>query len=127
MLFVVQSEVGTTISGDWDWLTGDSAGCPKGPCTTTWAGTINPNGQLSIVGQFGDDYVASLAGNGLSGTFTGPKGGNVAGYGTWDVTRVPEISPASTASALTLLLGGLLVLTGRDRRRFLRKAGFPGR
>jgi hypothetical protein len=124
MVFVVQSESGTSISGDWDWLSGQSAGCPRVPCTTTWSGTINSSGQLSIVGQFGDDYIASLVGNTLSGTFVGPDGGDTRGYGTWDVTRAPEISPAAAVSALTLLVGGLLVIG--DRRRFFRTESSPG-
>ena len=124
MVFVVQSEVGTTISGDWDWLSGQAAGCPMVPCITTWSGTINSSGQLSIVGQFGDDYIGSLVGNTLSGTFVGPNGGNNRGFGTWDVARAPEISPAAAVSALTLLVGGLLVLS--DRRRFFRTQGSLG-
>ncbi len=31
--------------------------------------------------------------------------------------NIPEIDPGSMASALTLLTGGLLVLTGRRRRK----------
>jgi hypothetical protein len=124
--FVVQSEVGTAISGDFDWLNGDSAGCPTSPCTTTWSGTISSSGQLSIVGQFGDDYsgalTANLVGNTISGTFSGPNGGNARGYGTWDVTSAPEISPASAMSALTLLFGGLLVLSGRKRQSDMRSS-----
>jgi hypothetical protein len=115
MLFVVQSETGDSISGDWNWLSGDANGCTRTPCTTTWTGTISATGQLDVVGEFGDDYVATLVGSTISGTFTGPDGGNTAGYGTWTVsmTRAPEISSGSAASALTLLLGGLMVLTGR--------------
>jgi hypothetical protein len=115
MLFVVQSEVGSSISGDWNWLSGDANGCTRSPCTTTWSGTITSTGQLDVVGEFGDDYVASLIGNTISGTFSGPESGNTAGYGTWTVsmTQAPEISSGSAASALTLLLGGLMVLTGR--------------
>jgi hypothetical protein len=118
MVFVVESEVGTTISGDFDWLSGPANGCTKDPCMTTWSGTISPTGQLSIVGQYGDDYLGTLVGNTISGTFSGPNGGNVAGYGTWDVTKAPEISPAAAVSALTLLVGGLLVVG--DRRRSFR-------
>lgn len=120
MLFVVQSEVGSTISGDFDWLSGVENGCPKDPCTTTWTGTISSGGQvtISLVGQLGVDYAATITGNTLTGTFTGPNGGNQAGYGNWDVTKAPEISPAAAVSALTLLLGGLLVIG--DRRRFFR-------
>jgi hypothetical protein len=120
MLFVVQSEVGTAISGEFDWLSGSSGGCSSGPCMTAWSGTISSTGQLALTGQFGDNYAASLVGsfNGstISGTFSGPYGGNVAGYGTWQVASAPEISANSAASALTLLCGSLLVMSGRNRR-----------
>jgi hypothetical protein len=36
--------------------------------------------------------------------------------GAWTVTQAPEIDPASAASGLTLLLGGLAVLRGRRMR-----------
>jgi hypothetical protein len=124
MEFDVLSEVGTSISGDIDWLSGQPGGCPISPCTTTWSGTISSSGQLSIVGEFGDDYTAtlvgSIAGGTISGSFTGPDGGNVRGYGVWEVTSAPEISSASAVSALTLLFGGLLVVTERSRRKSLR-------
>jgi hypothetical protein len=119
-LFVVQSEVGTAISGDFTWLAGNTGRCPTDPCTTTWSGSINSSGQLSLVGQFGDDYsgtlIANVVGNTISGTFNGPNGGNNRGYGTWNVTSAPEISTVSASSALTLLFGGLLVHAGRKRR-----------
>jgi len=35
------------------------------------------------------------------------------GSGGWGVVSAPEIDPAATISAVTLLLGGLLVLRGR--------------
>jgi hypothetical protein len=116
MLFVVQSQLGTAISGDFDWLSGSSDGCPRDPCTTTWSGTISSTGQVSLAGEFGYDYVGSLVGNTISGTFTGSA--QTPGYGTWTVSTAtaPEIAPGSAASALTLLLGGLLVLTGRRSR-----------
>ena len=120
MLFVVQSEVGTAISGNFDWLPGTTGGCAIDPCITSWSGTISSTGQLSLTGQFGDNYAANLVGtfNGstISGTFSGPNGGNVAGYGTWQVNSAPEISTNSAASALTLLVGSLLVMSGRHRR-----------
>lgn len=122
-VFDVTSEVGTNISGDFEWLSGQSAGCPTDPCTTTWSGTINSAGQISIVGEYGDDYMASLVGTlndgTFTGTFSGPNDGNIRGYGVWEVTSAPEISAASAASALTLLLGGLLVIGGRKRSRSL--------
>jgi hypothetical protein len=34
-----------------------------------------------------------------------------------DGTNVPEIDPSSASSALTLLIGGLLMLTGRRSNR----------
>jgi hypothetical protein len=116
MSFVVQSQSGTAISGYFDWLTGASAGCPSSPCTTTWSGTIDSSGDLAFGGQFGDKYLAGLTtGNTLTGTFTAPASNPDFGYGNWSATLVqaPEIDPASAASALTLLLGGLAVLRGR--------------
>ena len=35
--------------------------------------------------------------------------------GSWSATRAPEIDPASAASGLTLLLGGLAVMRGRSK------------
>ena len=35
--------------------------------------------------------------------------------GAWQVTRAPEIDPASAATGLTLLLGGVAVLRGRRK------------
>jgi hypothetical protein len=34
-----------------------------------------------------------------------------------DVSRVPEIDPASASSALAILIGGLLMLTGRRSKK----------
>jgi hypothetical protein len=117
MLFIVQSQSGSTISGEWDWLSGDVAGCPRTPCTTTWSGSISTGGELSLTGEFGYDYLGGLVGNTISGTFTSAPDANNAGYGTWtaSMARAPEIDTRSAASALTLLLGGLLVLTGRRK------------
>lgn len=125
MTFVVQSEVGSIISGDFSWLPGNSAECPISPCTTTWSGTITSGGQLSFVGQLGDNYsgllTATIVENEIVGSFSGPNGGNQAGYGTWEVTKVPEISSASATSALTLLVGSILLLTGRRSRTAARQ------
>jgi len=117
-VFLVQSEVGSEISGDFDFLGGKTPGCSSDPCTTSWTGTITASGQVSvnITGQFGDEYLGTLVGDTLSGTFTGPNGGKGGDYGVWSVTSAPEISPVSATGALTLLFGGLLVLTGRSRR-----------
>jgi hypothetical protein len=114
MLFIVQSQSGSTISGEWDWLSGDSAGCPRTPCTTTWSGSISAGGELSLTGEFGYDYLGALLGNTISGTFTSSPDAKTPGYGTWtaSMARAPEIDTRSAASALTLLLGGLVVLTG---------------
>jgi hypothetical protein len=51
--------------------------------------------------------------NGVSGS--GAGGGNNGGGGTGGGMSAPEMDPASAASALTLLLGSLLVLRGRLR------------
>ena len=116
MSFVVLSQSGTAISGYFNWVTGATAGCPSSPCTTTWSGTIDSSGDLAIVGKFGDQYFADLLpGETLKGTFAAPASNPNFGYGSWSATevRAPEIDPASAASALTLLLGGLAVLKGR--------------
>jgi hypothetical protein len=117
MLFIVQSQTGSTISGEWDWLSGDAAGCPRTPCTTTWSGSISAGGELSLTGEFGYDYLGGLVGNTIAGTFTSPPEAGNPGYGTWtaSMARAPEIDTRSAASALTLLLGGLVVLTGRRK------------
>ena len=112
MLFIVQSQSGSTISGEWDWLSGDAAGCARTPCTTTWSGSISAGGQLTLTGEFGYDYLGGLVGNTITGTFAAPPGASNPGYGTWTATQAPEIDSRSAASALTLLLGGLFVLTG---------------
>jgi hypothetical protein len=52
--------------------------------------------------------------NGVSGSGSG-GGNNGGGGGTGGVMSAPEMDPASAASALTLLLGSLLVLRGRLR------------
>jgi hypothetical protein len=65
-------------------------------------------------------YVSYLdATNGLC-TLLGPDNPNPCtvsasskSAGVWQVTQAPEIDPASTASGLTLLLGGVAVLRGR--------------
>jgi len=41
------------------------------------------------------------------------KNCGTGGSGGWGVVSAPEIDPAATISAVTLLLGGLLVLRGR--------------
>jgi hypothetical protein len=114
MDFIVQSQSGSTISGEWDWLSGDANGCPRTPCTTTWSGSITAGGELTLTGEFGYDYLGGLVGNTITGTFTSSPDANTPGYGTWtaSMARAPEIDTRSAASALTLLLGGLLVLTG---------------
>jgi hypothetical protein len=117
MDFIVQSQSGSTISGEWDWLSGDANGCPKTPCTTTWSGSITAGGELTLTGEFGYDYLGGLVGNTISGTFTSGPDSNNPGYGSWtaSMARAPEIDTRSAASALTLLLGGLLVLTGQRK------------
>lgn len=49
---------------------------------------------------------------GFSGGFKGTTGGGTGGGGT---TSAPEIDPASAASGLTLLLGSILIIRGRQR------------
>jgi hypothetical protein len=42
---------------------------------------------------------------------------STAAWARIETTSAPEIDPGSMASALTLLTGGMLMLTGRKRRR----------
>jgi hypothetical protein len=117
LLFIVQSQSGSTISGELDWLSGEAAGCTHTPCTTTWSGSISTGGVLTLTGEFGYDYLGGVVGNTISGIFTSPPETNVHGYGTWmtSMIRAPELDTRSAAGALTLLLGGMLVLTGRRK------------
>jgi hypothetical protein len=52
---------------------------------------------------------------GFSGGFSGTSGGGGSGGGGG--MSAPEVDPTSAASALTLLLGSLLILRGRMRRQ----------
>jgi hypothetical protein len=82
---------------------------------------VNGSGELAVftfdaIGKgtsalgFANVMLLDSSFNSISNTTTGAT--VTVGSGT---AKVPEIDPASTASALSLLLGGLLVL--RDRRR----------
>jgi hypothetical protein len=50
-------------------------------------------------------------------TFWGSGGGGGQGKFPGSTMRAPEIDPASAASALTLLMGGVLVLRSRAAKR----------
>jgi hypothetical protein len=81
-----------------------------------------PNMFLEI-GPSGDSVSYTYAGVNGPCTSQGSGGGpnpctvvaSSKSAGVWQVTRAPEIDPASAASGLTLLLGGLTVLSGRRK------------
>jgi hypothetical protein len=72
--------------------------------------------QLSFYygGSLGNDaYFSDVATNGMGGG--AGNGADILGYANPVVQSAPEIDPASTMSALTLLAGGLMVLRGRKQ------------
>jgi hypothetical protein len=77
---------------------------------------IAETGAVTMIGNTISNSCVSSA-NGLSGgSFSGtPGGGGSGGSGSGGGMSAPEIDPISAASALTLLLGSLLVLRGRMR------------
>jgi hypothetical protein len=89
---------------------------------TDWAKA--PNFQLNI-GPSGDGfgYLVAEGNCSVGGVYTATYVGAVANSpctvnvsnstaGVWNVTSAPEVDPSSTASALSLLIGGLCVLRG---------------
>jgi hypothetical protein len=82
----------------------------------TIAGTNSPSSNTIVLGPSGDTY----SGWGSYGSCNNPQGcyGGLQESnttpGVW-TTQAPEIDPASAASGLTLLLGGLAVLRGRRK------------
>jgi hypothetical protein len=108
-----------SIDGEFHWLSSvsDWAGCRASgvgyPCNTTWSGSITGGGTgIDILGIGGTNYIATLSGNTLSGTWSYPAGpGYPAGNGIWEVTSVPE------PSILSLLCIGLVVGLACARRR----------
>jgi len=84
---------------------------PVPPWTAT--GVVGPNGTSTATFTAGSTY--SLAGV-LTITFTSAGVASVSSDGTTTFFGVPELDPGSMASALALVSGGLLVLTGRLRR-----------
>jgi hypothetical protein len=73
-----------------------------------------------VIGPSGDFVSYTYAGTNGPCTEQGSNepnpctfGGSSMSAGVWQVTQAPEIDPASTASGLTLLLGGVAVLRGR--------------
>jgi hypothetical protein len=83
----------------------------------TFIGTNSPSGNSVVLGPSGDTYT----GFGSTPSGCGPPGGcfQMLGEsnttpGRWTVAQqAPEIDPASAASGLTFLFGGLAVLRGR--------------
>jgi hypothetical protein len=75
------------------------------------------------IGSSGDSISYIYEGNNGPCTAQGSGGGpnpctvmaSGKSAGVWEVTRAPEIDPASSASGLTLLLGGLAVFCGRRK------------
>ena len=88
--FVVQTQVGSTISGFFCWdITQDAATCSSNINDYEyWTGTIDATGTLVITGQLGD-YPAklSLDGTSISGTYQNRR---IASHtGKWHVQRAP--------------------------------------
>jgi hypothetical protein len=85
----------------------------------TFIGTNSPSGNTVVLGPSGDTYT----GFGSTPSGCGPPGGcfqliqeSNTTPGGWTVAQqAPEIDPASAASGLTLLLGGMAVLRGRRK------------
>jgi LPXTG-motif cell wall-anchored protein len=87
-------------------LTGSLAA--NGSLTTTLSGYVDGNFDGSVSGNQ----------NSLTGVLMSPSNGFQA---DWTLSKVspnaaPEMNPASAASGLALLVGGLLVLRGRKRQ-----------
>ena len=87
----------------------------------TFVGTNSPSGNSIVLGTSGDSYT----GFGSTPSGCAPTGGcslfiqeSNTTPGVWSVAqKAPEIDPASAASGLTLLLGGLAVMRGRRASR----------
>jgi hypothetical protein len=71
---------------------------------------IAETGAVTMIGNTISNTCSGSSGGLSGGTFGGASGG-----GTGGGISAPEVDPASAASALTLLLGSLLVLRGRKR------------
>jgi hypothetical protein len=86
--FVVQTQVGTTITGFFCWnVRLDPATCSANIGNyEPWTGTIGPNGGIKIKGQIGD-YSAKQSpdGNGISGNYQNRT--LVSHTGRWSVRR----------------------------------------
>jgi hypothetical protein len=87
----------------------------------TFSSYHSPTMYLTI-GPTGDSFVYTYAGTNGPCTQQGadePNPCTIGAYsdaaGVWQVSRVPEIGPASVAGELTLVLGGVAVLRGRRR------------
>jgi hypothetical protein len=84
----------------------------------TFVGTNSPSGNSVVLGTSGDSYVgfgSTPFGCGQNGCSLLIQESNTT-PGVWSVAqKAPEIDPASAASGLTLLLGGLAVIRGRRK------------
>jgi hypothetical protein len=88
----------------------------------TFLGTNSPSGNSVVLGTSGDIYTgfgSTPFGCGQSGCSLLIQESNTIA-GVWSVAqKAPEIDPASAASGLTLLYGGLAVLRGRRGKSML--------
>jgi hypothetical protein len=83
--------------------------------------TYNSSTQLwldATISNYGDSFTQGISSPACAPPF--PISGCTpisvsSGPGVWTGTQVPEIDPASAAAGLTLLLGSLVVLRGRQR------------
>jgi len=86
----------------------------------TGGGTNSPVTEDAVISNHGDGYVLQPSGVGCT---AGPGQPDpcppISGFnttpGSWTIAAAPEIDPASAASGLMLLFGGVAVLRGRRK------------
>ena len=89
------------------------AGIALGACATGDASTAELKATKALLT---DNYCCDSGGNIVTITYyNGPDATFISSLNVSGAKAAPEIDPASAASGLTLLLGGLAVLRGRRR------------
>jgi hypothetical protein len=87
---------------------------------TNTPGTASPTMLYATISNQGVSYTQTSSGLACSAPpgqpdSCQPATGGTSQRGHWTIERAPEIDPASAASGLSLLFGGLAVLRGRRR------------